>query len=175
MRIVPLIVELSGAPLDTENCRSPVSVPEKRSVEVCPSWVTVTGSVGNDVSTASTMVVSAPAILMFFTVNLLLALSGVLVLTSWEMGSSVSDVQESPTPTGSAGRGDAMVLTPFPIWSVSGEGGPATPPSRARRGMEAERDLGPARAAAGGRGEQAGESGDEREGTGSGHERSGHQ
>src|SRR3989442_2415737 len=128
MRIVPLIVELSGAPLDTENCRSPVSVPEKRSVEVCPSWVTVTGSVGNDVSTASTMVVSAPAILMFFTVNLLLALSGVLVLTSWEMGSSVSDVQESPTPTGSAGSGNAMFLTLFPIWSVSGEGVPATPP-----------------------------------------------
>src|SRR3989442_9360759 len=76
------------------------------------------------------MVVSAPAILMFFTVNLLLALSGVLVLTSWEMGSSVSDVQESPTPTGSAGRGDAMFLTLFPIWSVSGEGVPATPPNR---------------------------------------------
>src|SRR2546427_9793740 len=132
MRIVPLIVELSGAPLDTENCRSPVSVPEKRSVEVCPSWVTVTGSVGNDVSTASTMVVSAPAILMFFTVNLLLALSGVLVLTSWEMGSSVSDVQESPTPTGSAGRGDAMFLTLFPIWAGSGEGVPATPPNFAR-------------------------------------------
>src|SRR2546430_13041048 len=131
MRIVPLIVELSGAPLDTENCRSPVSVPEKRSVEVCPSWVTVTGSVGNDVSTASTMVVSAPAILMFFTVNLLLALSGVLVLTSWEMGSSVSDVQESPTPTGSAGRGNALFFPPFPLWVGCRRGVPGPTPQLA--------------------------------------------
>src|SRR2546425_11626505 len=122
MRIVPLIVEPSGAPFDTENCRSPVRVPENRSVEVCPCWVTVTGSVGNDVSTARTTVVSAPAILMFVTVNLLLALSGALVLTIWEMSSSVSDVQESPTPTGSAGSGDAMFLTLFPIWAV-GRGG----------------------------------------------------
>src|SRR2546425_5896973 len=94
MRIVPLIVEPSGAPFDTENCRSPVSVPENRSVEVCPCWVTVTGSVGNDVSTASTTVVSAPAIWSCFTVNLLFALSGALVLTIWEMGSSVSRSEE---------------------------------------------------------------------------------
>src|SRR3989449_4900061 len=132
MRIVPLIVEPSGAPFDTENCRSPVSVPENRSVEVCPCWVTVTGSVGNDVSTASTTVVSAPAIWSCFTVNLLFALSGALVLTIWEMGSSVSDVQESPTPTGSVGSGNAMFLTLFAIWSVIGEGVPATPRNSAR-------------------------------------------
>src|SRR2546427_12263446 len=121
MRIVPLMVEPSGAPLDTENCRSPVSVPEKRSVEVCPCWVTVTGAGGNDVSTARTTVVSAPAILMFFTVNLLMALSGALVLTIWEMASSVSDVQESPTPTGSAGRGEAVCFTVFPARSGDGQ------------------------------------------------------
>src|SRR2546422_4897947 len=53
-------------------------------------------------------------------------------LTIWEMGSSVSDVQESPTPTGSVGSGNAMFLTLFAIWSVIGEGVPATPRNSAR-------------------------------------------
>ena len=73
------------------------------------------------------MDVSAPATWIAFSVCLVRALSGALAPNRAAIGSSVSELHESPTPTGPSGSGTVIPLTLFPICSTTGDCWPSIP------------------------------------------------